>query len=102
MRISVRSRRPWRMISCPAANGIRWVKPSSARVLPSCTYVAIASDRVRNSAIGAAPLQVEEHGFARALQDDVEGVAARAPSRPGQQRAAPLGGNTPQDRVGSG
>src|SRR5918996_116075 len=32
IRTTVRSRRPWRMISWPAANGIRWVKPSSATV----------------------------------------------------------------------
>src|ERR687891_1561871 len=32
IRTTVRSRRPWRMISWPAANGIRWVKPSSANV----------------------------------------------------------------------
>src|SRR3954451_14428804 len=50
MRTTVRSRRCWRMISWPAANGIRWVKPSSATVSPSWTYSAIASSRARRSA----------------------------------------------------
>src|SRR3954452_20272401 len=45
MRTTVRSRRPWRRISWPAANGIRCVKPSSATVSPSCTCSAIASAR---------------------------------------------------------
>src|SRR5512137_1748430 len=31
------------MISCPAANGIRWVKPARYAVSPSCTNFAIAS-----------------------------------------------------------
>src|SRR5215831_19625942 len=43
MRTSVRPRRPWRMISCPAANGMRCVKPSSATVCPSFTNRATAS-----------------------------------------------------------
>ena len=30
IRTRVKSRRPWRMISWPAANGMRWVKPSRA------------------------------------------------------------------------
>src|SRR5215208_135976 len=33
------------MISCPAAKGMRWVKPSSAIVSPSLTLAAIASGR---------------------------------------------------------
>src|SRR3954470_15773789 len=45
IRTTVRSRRPWRMISWPAANGIRCVKPSSATVSPSCTCSAMASAR---------------------------------------------------------
>src|ERR1700733_15254665 len=43
IRISSSSRRPWRMISWPAANGIRWVKPSSATESPSLTSSATAS-----------------------------------------------------------
>src|SRR5262245_53762276 len=43
MRASVRSRRRCRMISCPAANEIRWVKPSIATVSPSWTSSATAS-----------------------------------------------------------
>src|SRR5829696_8026688 len=46
MRTSVRSRRRWRMTSCPAAMGMRWVKPSSATVSPSCTRSATAELRV--------------------------------------------------------
>src|SRR5262249_15197092 len=45
IRTSVRSRLRWRMISCPAATGIRWVKPSSATVSPSWTRSATASAR---------------------------------------------------------
>src|SRR5207253_10612301 len=42
-RQSVRSRRRWRMISCPAAKQIRWVNPSMATVSPSRTSSATAS-----------------------------------------------------------
>src|SRR3954468_8864686 len=52
MRTSVRSRRPWRMISWPAANGIRCVNPSRATVIPSRTCSAIAS---RSSTGGRMP-----------------------------------------------
>src|SRR4051795_12894359 len=45
MRTSVRSRLRWRMISCPAATGIRCVKPSSATVSPSLTRSLTASAR---------------------------------------------------------
>src|SRR3954451_2057204 len=75
---TVRSRRPWRMISCPAANGIRCVKPSSATVSPSCTCSAIASpsDRCleRVMAIGAeATIRIRfAHGCAH---DEHEGEA---------------------------
>src|SRR5215211_9368817 len=43
MRISSRSRRAWRTSSWPAANGIRWVKPSSATLSPSRTSSATPS-----------------------------------------------------------
>src|ERR1041385_2373565 len=43
MRASVRSRRRCRMISCPAADEIRCVKPSIATVKPSWTSSATAS-----------------------------------------------------------
>src|ERR1700751_5363705 len=43
IRASVRSRRRCRMISCPAANEIRWVNPSIATVSPSWTSSATAS-----------------------------------------------------------
>src|SRR5512143_2423509 len=42
-RASVRFRRRWRMISCPAAKQIRWVKPSMTTVSPSWTWAAMAS-----------------------------------------------------------
>src|SRR5512137_1415966 len=42
-RARVRSFFPWRMISCPAAKGIRWVKPARYAVSPSCTNFAMAS-----------------------------------------------------------
>src|SRR5579862_8797338 len=45
MRTSMRSRRPWRITSCPAANGMRCVKPSIARVWPSFTKRETASAR---------------------------------------------------------
>src|SRR3954454_6565922 len=45
IRTSVRSRLRWRMSSCPAATGIRWVKPSRATVPPSWTSSATASER---------------------------------------------------------
>src|SRR5512133_904734 len=48
MRTNVRLRRPCRIISCPAAKGIRCVKPSSATVAPSRTCRAIASASERN------------------------------------------------------
>src|ERR1044071_6919828 len=51
IRTSVRSRLRWRMISCPAATGIRWVKPSSATVSPSWTSSATASAREVISAV---------------------------------------------------
>src|SRR5215475_9205428 len=43
IRIKVRPLRPCRMISWPAAWGIRWVKPSSATVSPSRTADLTAS-----------------------------------------------------------
>src|ERR1044071_5252162 len=52
IRTSVRSRLRWRMISCPAATGIRWVKPSSATVSPSLTRSLTASARGVISAEG--------------------------------------------------
>src|SRR5579883_3137700 len=51
IRTRVRFRRPWRTISWPAANGIRWVKPSKATVSPSLTWRATASGRLRRSAL---------------------------------------------------
>src|SRR6266550_6249656 len=42
-RASVSPRRPWRMISWPAAKEMRWVKPSIATVSPSRTRSPTAS-----------------------------------------------------------
>src|SRR6476619_6088739 len=47
IRTRCRLRRPWRMISCAAACGMRCVKPSSASVSPSWTCSAIASRRLQ-------------------------------------------------------
>src|SRR3954453_433569 len=52
MRTSVRWGRPWRMISWPAANGMRCVNPSRATVIPSRTCSALAS---RSSTGGRMP-----------------------------------------------
>src|SRR4029453_11970412 len=51
MRTRVRSRRPCRITSCPAACGIRCVKPSSATVSQSCTSSWTASASGTISAI---------------------------------------------------
>src|SRR5262249_17527524 len=45
------SRRLWRIISCPAADGMRCVNPSIATLSPSRTFAAIASVRLSHSAI---------------------------------------------------
>jgi hypothetical protein len=36
------------MISCPAAKGIRWVKPAAYSISPSCTWLEIASAKGNN------------------------------------------------------
>src|SRR5215210_8309559 len=59
IRTSVRSRRACRMISWPAANGIRCVKPSRATLSPSCTSSATASSRRRRSATFVAPVRLD-------------------------------------------
>ena len=51
MRISVRSRKPWRIASCAAAVGIRCVKPSKAAVSPSFRFSATAWESGMNFAI---------------------------------------------------
>jgi hypothetical protein len=67
MRISVRSLRRWRIISCPAANGLRCVKPSIANVEPSCTSAAIASRIVVISARNPPPNQLDNRTNWRTL-----------------------------------
>src|SRR6516165_1888267 len=66
MRTSVRSRRPWRISSCPAACGIRWVNPSSATTSPSSTSSRTASESATSSAIGAS---LEREGMPRPALD---------------------------------
>src|SRR4051812_19360216 len=48
------------MISCPAANGIRWVKPSSATLSPSWTRSRTASSSERSSATVDHPQHVAQ------------------------------------------
>src|SRR5262249_32079765 len=52
IRINSRSRRCCRSNSCPAANGIRCVNPSSATESPSLTTAATPSRSDSSSAIG--------------------------------------------------
>src|SRR5262245_34751282 len=54
-RAIVRSVRRWRMISCPAANGIRWVKPSMTTRSPSRTKRETASFMVMTLDIKGTP-----------------------------------------------
>src|SRR5215212_3948792 len=61
MRISSRSRRPWRMTSCPAANGIRWVKPSRATESPSRRSSEIASSSEASSAKALCAMRTAGH-----------------------------------------
>src|SRR5438477_1475531 len=53
--MSVRRLRLWRMISWPAANGMRWVKPSIAIVSPSRMASSTASARDRKRGIDGIP-----------------------------------------------
>src|SRR5215211_9079223 len=64
MRTSVSSRRSCRISSCPAACGIRWVKPSSATTSPSCTSSRTASASGTISAISPC---LEGEGMRTAL-----------------------------------
>src|SRR5690349_5257539 len=58
MRSSVRSLKPWRMASCPAACGMRWVNPSKATVSPLLRLRRTASARGRNSDMAASQTAV--------------------------------------------
>src|ERR1700683_2608128 len=64
MRTSVRLCVFWRIISGPAANGIKCVKPSIATTSPSWTNRATACERLNNSAIGWSKYRSNgsEHG----------------------------------------
>src|SRR2546426_2850065 len=73
-RHSVRSRRRWRMISCPAANEMRWVNPSMTTTSPSRTCRATAScmdSSLEPSAIGGGVSSIAH--LVQALVDDPEG-----------------------------
>src|SRR3954454_3642721 len=69
IRTSVRSRLRCRMSSCPAATGIRWVKPSRATVSPSLTRSRTASAREVIAAcvriVNAGSSAERYHGFVR-------------------------------------
>src|SRR5262249_23643247 len=62
IRIRVRCWRRWRMTSCPAANGMRWVNPSMATASPSrmVDSTAAASGRKRDmpTAVGALKVAI--------------------------------------------
>src|SRR5215475_8297132 len=103
MRTSVRSRRPWRMISWPAACGMRWVNPSRATTSPSWTWAATASASVVTVAKPSAPrvpgrdggVDVDPHragvGVApHGLESHLAAVARLAHAAEGRGGAHPL------------
>src|ERR1700677_1034 len=104
IRTSVRSRRRWRMISWPAADGIRWVNPSIATVSPSRTNSRIAALRSRISAIAAAStlivrrklgVHVDPHRlrtgvFLDRLDPEVAAVAGASHAADRRSRIGPL------------
>src|SRR5579884_4265325 len=71
MRIRHKSRFRWRIISWPAANGIRCVKPSRATDIPSCTYSAMASWSERKAAISYAVFCLKKKKLTSALHDNI-------------------------------
>src|SRR6266850_1731006 len=77
-RARTRSFRRWRMISCPAAKGMRWVKPSRTMRSPSRTKRAIASCIVIAFDIGHRPRP----------RDETARIIAQKP-RPGPGCAGP-------------
>src|SRR6266699_3447254 len=126
MRMSVRLRRRWRMISCPAAKQMKAVKPSIATDRSSWTYSAIASFKERRlSTIETsfcvqclllhvafpfrcglrsswlAPSDVEKRGLALALQNDVKAVDNAGPFllECCEQRGASMLRNRQQDGI---
>ena len=86
MRTSVRSRRPWRISSCPAACGIRCVKPSSATVSPSWTSAETASASEVSSAMGAQRTYVLGYHLSRQCSSIPEMTEAALPE-PRRSRA---------------
>ena len=80
----VRPRRRWRMISCPAANGIRCVNPSSATPSPSATNCS----RPRLAGSGTA-LQRSLHHGARLLTQVLCEVVERRDRLAGRARTLP-------------
>ena len=83
-RARVRSRRRWRMISCPAAKQMRWVKPSMATVSPSRTRSAIAS-RIVATFEAAHPVLIVPP---RRINRPPRPRGAHPPARPRQDVAA--------------
>src|SRR5437016_1003793 len=67
------------MISCPAAYGIRWVKPSRATVSPSRTNSAMAS--LKGSILANGDLLRRKHYYSVARSSVVENVRQRGPER---------------------
>ena len=78
MRMSVRSRRRWRMISWPAAKQMRCVKPSMATLSPSRTSES------RHRVHGEIPLAGEQVVPLQDLMQD-DSVHEAAESHPQQQ-----------------
>src|SRR5215212_6033654 len=74
IRMSVRSARRWRTISWPAANGIRWVKPSSATLSPSwiSSVTASSSDMSSATALGFLPADRRSPAQREGLQKATE------------------------------
>src|SRR5574342_216582 len=129
-RASVRFLRRWRMISCPAAKQIRWVKPSMTTVSPSWTWAAMAScmERTceawsvigRRYAVNATPPMTDNRRLSfqlfQALIEDGEGGVhivvvhderRRQPQRAlaGAEQEEPLGERQPlelADQIGVG
>src|SRR4051794_38488293 len=83
MRASVRPRRPCRMISWPAANGMRWVKPSSATVSPSRTSPATASANGTIFATGGKLVAVGALRTPRSARGHLRAPSARGGARVG-------------------
>src|SRR6266852_1981921 len=101
IRIRARRRRRWRITSCAAANGIRWVKPSMATLSPSRMVDSTASARVRKRDMppfpddrrfiyGSCPAR---SNAAVRYRECAGAVARRAPSRRTRERLTAIARN---------